>query len=66
ALIQRAGLPVRGPALDAERYLSLMARDKKVEAGRLRFILLESLGRGVLRGDVSKQDVIGVLAEERL
>jgi len=64
ALIQRAGLPVRGPALDAERYLSLMARDKKVEAGRLRFILLESLGRGVLRGDVSKQDISRVLAEE--
>ena len=64
-LIQRAGLPVRGPALEAERYLSLMARDKKVEAGRLRFVLLEGLGRGVLRGDVSMQDIGRVMAEER-
>ena len=33
-LIERAGLPVRGPALGAERYLELMRLDKKAEAAR--------------------------------
>lgn len=44
-LLQRAGLPVRGPRLGAERYLELMAHDKKVITGRLRLVLLKSLGQ---------------------
>jgi 3-dehydroquinate synthase len=51
-LIARAGLPVRGPKLALERYLELMQVDKKAAAGKLRFILLEGLGRAVLRGDL--------------
>ena len=43
-LVERAGLPVTGPALGPERYLDLMAVDKKAEAGRIRFILLDRLG----------------------
>src|SRR5437867_7880225 len=31
ALLERAGLPTQAPSLGAERYLELMARDKKVE-----------------------------------
>ena len=43
-LVARAGLPVAGPALGPARYLDLMAIDKKAEAGRIRFILLDRLG----------------------
>lgn len=43
-----AGLPVTGPRLGVERYVELMRHDKKVEAGRLRLILLERLGRAVI------------------
>jgi 3-dehydroquinate synthase len=43
-LIERSGLPVAGPALGVQRYLELMAVDKKAEAGRIRFILLDRLG----------------------
>ena len=50
ALIARAGLPPRGPALPPERYLELMQVDKKAAAGGLRFVLLEGLGRATLRG----------------
>ncbi|MGA8005999.1 MAG: 3-dehydroquinate synthase [Burkholderiales bacterium] len=51
-LIARAGLPVAGPAgLPPERYLELMAVDKKVAHGRVRFVLLEGVGQAVLRGD---------------
>jgi 3-dehydroquinate synthase len=52
ALIARAGLPARGPALGAERYLELMQGDKKAAGGRMRFVLLESLGRAALRADL--------------
>lgn len=44
ALIERAGLPVVSPNLGLDRYKALMAQDKKVDAGRIKFILLRSLG----------------------
>jgi 3-dehydroquinate synthase len=42
--VERAGLPVRGPALGADRYLELMRVDKKAEGGEIRFVVIESLG----------------------
>ncbi len=48
-LVERCGLPVRGPALGAERYLELMRLDKKSEAGEIRFVVIESPGRAALR-----------------
>jgi 3-dehydroquinate synthase len=54
ALIARAGLPVHGPALSADTYLELMQVDKKAVAGKLRFILLEGLGRASMRSDVDE------------
>ena len=51
-LFERAGLPVTGPRLGAEKYLQLMGLDKKVEDGKIRFILLKSLGNAVITGDV--------------
>ena len=52
ALVARAGLPVRGPALAIDRYLELMQVDKKAAGGRTRFVLLDGLGRASLRGDL--------------
>ncbi|MBI3375973.1 MAG: 3-dehydroquinate synthase [Betaproteobacteria bacterium] len=53
ALISAAGLPVAGPAgLSPERYLELMSVDKKAAGGRIRFVLLEAIGRAVIRGDI--------------
>ncbi len=49
ALVERAGLPVRGPDLGMDRYLELMRVDKKAEDGEIRFVLIESMGRAVLR-----------------
>ncbi|MDB5813658.1 MAG: 3-dehydroquinate synthase [Rhodocyclales bacterium] len=56
-LFERAGLPVKGPALGAGRYLELMRHDKKVEDGRLRLILLDRIGRAVIRDDASIADI---------
>jgi 3-dehydroquinate synthase len=48
-LVSRAGLPRRGPALGAERYLELMRVDKKAQGGEIRFVLLDAPGRAVVR-----------------
>jgi 3-dehydroquinate synthase len=43
-----ASLPVAGPAWPADRYLELMAVDKKASQGVPRFVLLEALGQAAL------------------
>ena len=40
-----------------------MRRDKKVEGGALRFVLLEAIGRAVVRGDVADASVGSALAD---
>lgn len=49
AVIERAGLPVSGPRLGTEQYLELMRLDKKVLAGQMRFVVIESPGKAGLR-----------------
>jgi 3-dehydroquinate synthase len=50
ALCQRAGLPVRAPRLDGPaQWFDLMRLDKKAEAGQIRFVVIERIGRAVLR-----------------
>jgi 3-dehydroquinate synthase len=61
-LLERAGLPTQAPPLGAERYMQLMARDKKVEGGAMRFVLLAGLGRAIARRDVSPSEVRAMVA----
>ena len=53
-----AGLPIKGPALGAGRYLDLMSHDKKVIDGRLRLVLLTAIGKAVV-SDIATADQIG-------
>ncbi len=53
ALLKRARLPVSAPDLGYERYFQLMGLDKKVEGGRLRFILLRGIGSAFLTAEVA-------------
>ena len=59
-LIERAGLPVRAPALGVDRYQQLMSLDKKAEGGETRFVLIAAPGKAVLRG-VPDADVAAVI-----
>ena len=61
ALTARARLPVAPPVLSAQRWRELIARDKKVEAGAVRFILLSALGRAIVTADVRDADLTAVL-----
>jgi 3-dehydroquinate synthase len=47
-LLARAKLPLQAPALGVERYLELMGHDKKVEAGKIKFILLKKPGEAFI------------------
>ena len=51
-LVSRAGLPVAAPQLAPDKLMELMAVDKKASRGQLRFVVLEDIGRAVLRGSV--------------
>ncbi|MES2604044.1 MAG: 3-dehydroquinate synthase [Pseudomonadota bacterium] len=51
-LLEAAGLPVQPPAISKEDFIRLMAKDKKAEQGKIKFILLESLGKAVIKGGV--------------
>ena len=78
ALLERFGLPIRGPRpearglrpealegpkLDPKRVLAAIALDKKVEAGAVRWVLLEDVGRAVIRSDVPEETVREVVGE---
>jgi 3-dehydroquinate synthase len=62
ALLARAGLPTAAPDLGVERYLELMGHDKKVQGGRMRFILAKRLGEAIISADVPRAALAEVLA----
>jgi len=62
-LLDRAGLPVSGPAdLPAERYLALMGVDKKAAAGQVRYVLLEDIGRAFVTAEVPEEIIRAAIA----
>ena len=52
ALIRAAGLPDVAPDLGVDTYLKYMGHDKKVEGGKMRFVLLKKMGEAVITADV--------------
>lgn len=62
-LFARSGLPVRGPAIDGERYLELMQHDKKVQDGKLRLVLLSKLGVATLNDSCTREQIINAIRE---
>ena len=62
AMFARAGLPTEAPALGEARYLELMGHDKKVLNGRLRLVLLASIGQAEVSSDFDQAALREVLA----
>jgi len=51
-IIDSAQLPTRAPAnMNYDKYMKYMSVDKKVEAGAIRFVLLESIGKAIITSD---------------
>ncbi len=58
SLLSAAGLPTAVPVdVEAEEIVAAMGRDKKIQRGRLRFILLPRIGEAVIRNDVPMEIV---------
>ena len=64
SLFERAGLPVQAPEIGLERYLQLMELDKKVEEGKMRFVVLDAIGRACVRSDISREALSKVLGSD--
>jgi 3-dehydroquinate synthase len=61
ALLSALGLPIDVPALDPDRILAVMSRDKKVEHGQLRFVLPTRMGHVELVGGIDPTHVRAAL-----
>ena len=60
-LLAKARLPVLGPRLGLDRYLELMGHDKKVESGKIRFVLLKAIGEAFVSAAVPRDVLAAVL-----
>ncbi|HEY9618740.1 MAG TPA: 3-dehydroquinate synthase [Crinalium sp.] len=56
-LIRKTGLPTQLPTLDIEAILDTLQTDKKVEAGKVRFVLPQRIGEAIVT-DQATADVI--------
>jgi len=69
ALLQKFGLPTSLPAKRSNLKLSLaevsraMELDKKMKGKAIRWVLLQDIGRTVIRSDVPQKEVLAVLQE---
>ncbi len=63
-LIGQAGLPVEVPAkMTPDSFMTHMARDKKVESGQLRLVLLTGLGQAVVTANFPPEALAETLKE---
>ena len=53
ATIRKAGLPTNGMNLDIGMVIEAMASDKKVKDGKIRLVLLEKVGKAIVRDDIA-------------
>jgi len=51
SVIRQLELPIEAPKIGSQKALELMGMDKKVLGGKLRLVLLKSLGEAVVTGD---------------
>jgi 3-dehydroquinate synthase len=60
-LLAALRLPLEVPAFDHDELLDFMRRDKKVDDGKLRFVLPDRIGHVELVKDVRTDDVLAAL-----
>jgi 3-dehydroquinate synthase len=64
AMLQQARLPLLGPSnMTVDDFLRYMAVDKKVLDGAIRLVLLDGLGKALIRSDVAADLIRDVIAE---
>lgn len=62
AILLAAGLPISVPEnMTAERFMTLMAVDKKVQDGAIRLILLNAIGQALISDDYAPEQLAATL-----
>lgn len=56
-------LPISIDQIDPEEILALTKSDKKMAAGRIRFVLLKKVGKAVIDSTVTDEDILNALRE---
>jgi 3-dehydroquinate synthase len=55
-ILEDYGMPVAPPAdIEEQQYLDIMLSDKKARAGKIRFVLLQGIGKAVVAGDIDPE-----------
>lgn len=62
-LIKKAGLPSKLPTIKPREILKTMSFDKKAKEGKLRFVLIEHIGKTKIVSDVPRQAILKILEE---
>ncbi len=61
-IFSRAGLPIFGPDnMYSSTFIDFMQRDKKVVDGRLRLVLLKSIGHAFISEDASLEQIVAAI-----
>jgi 3-dehydroquinate synthase len=63
ALLQKFGLPTDCSGVPLADVLAAMELDKKVRGKAIQWVLLEDIGKVVIRSDVGEKEVLRVLQE---
>ncbi len=62
-LLESVNLPTKKPDLNNNDFLESMKRDKKVQDGEIRLILLESIGRAIISNDYPSEILMETISE---
>jgi len=60
-LVTACGLPAAPPKIAPDRWWDLMAHDKKVADGKIRFVVLSAIGAAALRAGIDLEDLTAIL-----
>jgi len=63
ALLRKLDLPTVFSGLDLTEITRAMELDKKTKGKAIRWVLLQDIGKAVIRSDVSQEDVLAILQE---
>jgi 3-dehydroquinate synthase len=63
-LFTRYGLPIDPPDIEAAEFLAAMTLDKKVQAGEIRLVLLQSIGKAVTTSEYPSHELVDLLSDQ--
>lgn len=66
ACLEAYGLPSRLPVMEPEALWETMTRDKKIRGDTVRLVVMESIGKVVLREDIPREAILEALAASQV